>query len=453
MLLSKAGPIVSLLRYQLLFHRKSASWHRKLCYAVQLLAEYAVANAGVFAKDKALFQSFSVRLLSGTLDEVGLDPSGLYWMPRSAISARKIIGQLTELSKWLAGEYGLSEMAPMRDATNHEQVLAAAAWAHRNKASFLGHTESRARAMQEMRRTPYLPKSRPPNLLHQEVVRFPANRLGDLLFHGFLRRRSGTNSATSSGLRDGLITIMMHGAGLRASECFHLWITDVQEHPLDRTKAWVRIGHPTHGATKWLEDGAEVEGTRAEFLATRGLTSRDRIFGKQHAGWKDPALDGKWYLELHWSEPEFGQLFLHLWKRYLEQILRVERVHPYAWLALGGKVPGAVYTLSDFRKSHARAVRRIGLMPRRVDGTTPHGHRHDYGQRLADAGVPPVVLKKCLHHSSLTSQLIYTLPDKERINRELEAARSRMAAGARLDLAQLQQKFARDLATMEAWDL
>ena len=50
---------------------------------------------------------------------------------------------------------------------------------------------------------------------------------------------------------------MMHGAGVRLSECFHLWFGDVQEHPLDPTIAWVRIGHPTHGLTKWTVDGAD----------------------------------------------------------------------------------------------------------------------------------------------------------------------------------------------------
>lgn len=452
-LVTRMGLLQPLLKYQLLFHRRSPSWHRKLCFAVRLLLEYAAAHVGVFAKEKELFQSFGVKLLSGTFDESGLDPSGLYWMPRSATSARKIIGQLTELSQWLAEEYGAPELAPMRDATNHEQVLAAAAWAHRNNASFLGHAESRAKAMQEMRRTPYLPKPRPPNLLHHDVVRFPADRFGDLLFNGFLRTKRAAREPTGVGLRDGLITIMMHGAGLRTSECLHLWIADVQAHPLDRTRAWVRVGHPTHGRTKWLEGGEEVEGTRAEFLVTCGLTARNLVTGKDHAGWKDPALDGKWYLELHWSEPQYGQLFLHLWKLYLKQIVPVKRSHPYAWLALGGNNPGASYTLGDFRKAHARAVRRIGLVPRRVDGTTPHGHRHDYGQRLADAGVPPTVLRKCMHHSSLTSQLIYTQPDKDRINRELEAARGRMAAGARLDVDQLRQKYARDLASFEAWDL
>lgn len=452
-LITPKGPVERLLRYQILFHHKSASWQRKLCCAVRLLLEYAVANTGVFAKERELFQSFSVRLVSGTFDESGTDPSGLYWMPRSATAARKIIGQLTELSRWLAQDCSAAEFAPVRDATAHERVLSAAAWAHRNNASFLGHTESRAKALVEMRRVPYLPKPRSPILLHRDVVRFPADRFGDLLFTGFLRRERNLTDVSAIGLRDGLITLMMHGAGLRASECFHLWVADVQEHPFDQRRAWVRIGHPTHGRTTWADSGGEIDGSRAEFLTTRGLTARSLVIGKQHAGWKDPALDGKWYLELHWSEPAYGQLFLHLWKLYLKRILSLERPHPYAWLAFGGADPAAPYTLSDFRKAHARAVQRIGLVPLRSNGTTPHGHRHDYGQRLADAGVPPTVLRKCMHHASLTSQLVYTQPDKERINRELDAAQQRMAVGARLDVTQLREKYACDLANLEGWNL
>ena len=449
MVLTNVGPLDALLRYQVLFHEKSRTWHLKLCQAVRLLLEYSEANGGIFERPKDLFQSFSVRLLSGTFGADGFDPSGLYWLPRRAANARKLIGQLTELSQWLAREYDVPTLAPLRDATSHEQVLAAAAWAYRNNASFLGHAESRARAVEALRRTPHVPKPKLPNLLHDEVIRFPANRFGDLLFKGFVGRERAPGELPRINLRDVLITLMMHGAGVRLSECFHLWFGDVQEHPLDPTIAWVRIGHPTHALTKWTVDGADVEGTRAEFLATRGLTPRHLLMGKKHAGWKNPALDGKWYLELHWSEPDYGRLFLRLWRLYLRRVVGLDRRHPYAWVTFGGRSPGDPFTIAEFKKAHERAVRRIGLVPSRTNGTRPHGHRHDYGQRLVDAGVSPRVVRKCLHHASLTSQLVYTQPDRDRMTKELEAAHARMAAGAKLDFAQLQQKYLNDVGLLE----
>jgi len=452
-LLTETGPVEPLLRYQLLFYQKSRSWHLKLCQAVRLLWEYAEANSGLFEEPRDLFAAFGVKLMAGTFGPEGLDPSGLYWLPRQPENVRKLVGQLAGFSHWLAGEHGGSEIAPWREASTPERVLAAAGWARRNAASFLGHTASRARAEEQMRWTPYLPRPQLPALLAQEVVRFPADRFGDLLFDGFLRTRRGVEQSLGHNLRDVLITLMLHGAGVRISECFHLWVEDVQEYPLDSTIAWVRIGHPTHGLTQWWDGGKGVEGTRAEYLATHGLTPRTMLGGKVHAGWKNPALDGKWYLELHWSEPDYGRLFLRLWKLYLRYLLALPRRHPYAWVTFDSATPGQLYTISMFMEAHATAVRRIGLVPRRVNGTTPHGHRHDYGQRLADAGVSAVVLRKCLHHASVSSQLVYTQPDRERINRELAAARVSMDAGAKLDLAQICRRWREDMSLLERGEL
>lgn len=91
-LLTDAGPLDGLLNYQLLFHERSRAWHIKLCQAVRLLLEYAAADAGALERPRELFQSFSVRLLSGTFGADGLDESGLYWLPRSLANARKLIG-------------------------------------------------------------------------------------------------------------------------------------------------------------------------------------------------------------------------------------------------------------------------------------------------------------------------------------------------------------------------
>ena len=120
-----------------------------------------------------------------------------------------------------------------------------------------------------------------------------------------------------------------------------------------------------------------------------------------------------------------------------------------AWVRLGGKSPGDVFTVPEFKKAHERAVRRIGLVPSRANGTRPHGHRHDYGQRLVDAGVSPRVVRKCMHHASLSSQLVYTQPDRDRMTKELDQAQARMAAGSKLDFAQLRQKYLGELGWLE----
>ena len=245
---------------------------------------------------------------------------------------------------------------------------------------------------------------------------------------------------------------MLHGAGVRISECFHLWVEDVQEYPLDSTIAWVRIGHPTHGLTQWCGGGKGVEGTRAEYLATHGLTPRTMLGGKVHAGgrirlWMPEVAPGTALVG-----PDYGRLFFG-YGSCIYGISACPRRHPYAWVTFDSATPGKLYTISMFMEAHATAVRRIGLVPRRVNGTTPHGHRHDYGQRLADAGVSAVVLRKCLHHASVSSQLVYTQPDRERINRELAAARVSMDAGAKLDLAQICRRWREDMSLLERGEL
>jgi integrase len=86
----------------------------------------------------------------------------------------------------------------------------------------------------------------------------------------------------------------------------------------------------------------------------------------------------------------------------------VERYHPYAFISYERKNLGKPYTLNAFNKSYAAAMARIGLTTAKVEGRSPHGHRHAYGRRLTRAGIDPIIRKKALHHASLESQIPYT---------------------------------------------
>jgi integrase len=93
---------------------------------------------------------------------------------------------------------------------------------------------------------------------------------------------------------------------------------------------------------------------------------------------------------------------------------------------------GKPYGIDSFERQHRRAVERIGLTVAKAQGTSPHGHRHAYGQALSDANVDPILMKKAFHHKSLESQLVYTEPDRARLVRALEAAAERESTGIRL---------------------
>jgi hypothetical protein len=129
-----------------------------------------------------------------------------------------------------------------------------------------------------------------------------------------------------------LVTLLLHGAGFRESEPFHLYIPDVFPDPTNPTAAKVFIHHPSYGAAPadWRDQrGRPRKGNRAEYLGHQfGLVPRTELMDRRHAGWKGGMHDGAYYKQAYWFLPEYGEWFLHLWHRYLEQVARVERNHP-----------------------------------------------------------------------------------------------------------------------------
>ena len=75
-----------------------------------------------------------------------------------------------------------------------------------------------------------------------------------------------------------------------------------------------------------------------------------------------------------------------------------------------------------FEKVHAAAMRRIGLEPAMPLGTTPHGHRHAYGQYLRQAKLDRKVIQVALHHKSVLSQDVYTQANAAEVAAALQAA-------------------------------
>lgn len=439
-----------LLRYQLLFYdSRGLMWQTKLIEAIRLLLEYAAVNAGLWRTGFEMFEHFPSALRTGTMDAEGNDPSGLFWKSREA-QARVIVQRLDAFSKWFSGKqngYAAAPLNPLRDATRPEQIMSFLAWSHSNERSFLGHADSRSEALERGRKIGSIPITRLPTVIGGSKPRFLEEDMQRLLSDGFVRERTIVDSPYRFNLRDILIVLLMHYGGLRLSECFHIWVCDVEEHPQKRGVAWVRIGHPHLGFVKYVNPASEkvVECSKAEYLLLRhGLIPRDRVLGALNAGWKNPTLDEKWYLEVRWAPERIGRLFLTLWQLYLRQILPLNRPHPYAFVNMDGPHSGAPYKLGCFKKAYARAISRIGLSPSKRNGTTPHGHRHAYGYRLEEVGIIPQTIKNCMHHHSISSQLVYTRPEVEKMNAELTDAEARLAAGIRLSPQQIMEKISRE---------
>jgi integrase len=130
---------------------------------------------------------------------------------------------------------------------------------------------------------------------------------------------------------------------------------------------------------------------------------------------------------VHWFPSCWGELFLTFLKLYITHCRSQRNLHPFLFVSQKARFKGDPYTVDSYRQAHARAVRRIGLFPARSTGTTPHGHRHAYGQRLADVGVDELTIQRVMHHKSPTSQVVYTEAPAAKIGEVLATAQQRLA--------------------------
>ncbi|CAI8867931.1 Site-specific integrase [Pseudomonas sp. IT-P258] len=422
-LLTSAGVLEPLLDYCLSrSHDRSLTWMSKVTRSVRMFLEYLQSNPA--ERDTyRLFQNFAQRLYTGTFDiETGLDPSGLCWAPRSPQDASHIVTQLTDFFDWLGKMRPEAALLNPRYAGGaFDRQTDEAAYQFRRSRAFLGHTWAANAAPTETghrvrgRRLPQVERSEPPA--------FPEERFEELIAKGF-------RTAGRQDYRGMLITLLLHGAGFRESEPFHLYISDVFPDLVCPRQAKVLIHHPSHGAAPadWCDEkGKPRKGKRTEYLAQRfGLMPRTEVMDRRHAGWKGGMHDAAYYKQAYWFLPEYGEWFLQLWYRYLDQVARIERDHPFAFINLSREPVGAMYTLAQYNKAHATACERIGLAVGKALGTTPHGHRHAYGRRLRSAGVDKSLIRRFMHHASEESQEVYTRATAREALAALNAAAQRL---------------------------
>lgn len=434
-ILTEHGPLRPLVDYFLAHTQvRSSAWMTKTAQSVGLLLDYMAENHYCFANPKDMFEAFSQRLYTGTVGEDGTDPSGLYWQGRSPAVVRVLVNCISGFSDWMARELDAKPLNPWREATRSEEMLAWAAWHQKRDRAFLAHTWDRGKASLTMTRARNLLLKRTPVIDHEPVKHFPDDRMSDLIFKGFIvpGKQKSQRLEDRLNLRDILITLLMHYGGLRISEPFHLYVHDVVPDPIHHDHALVRIYHPSQGTAPpdWLDArGKPTNCNRLIYLNRKyGLRPRNEyaLSDQLFAGWKGNALDsGSHFMYVSWFPQWIGELFWKLWVFYMTQRAQLACDHPFAFVTQKGRP----YAIDSFERQHQRAVERIGLQAAKAMGTSPHGHRHAYGQALADAGVDPIFRKTALHHKSLESQVIYTEPDRARLVRALEEATTREQAG------------------------
>lgn len=390
--------------------RASLSRQYRTTRVVGLLLTYLAAHgAGALeATPRRLFAEFVTALRCGTQHLDDAERHGLFWPPRQPRRVALDLQLLNDFTDWLSNRLGTRPLNAWRAATPAERLVALRRAEHRSSKALLGHAAYRASSIADAAwtRSIQVPRDARGSSGMGAVKAFDDLLFPRLLLEGFgLADAVGARDERSR-LRNALIAILLHGGGLRVSEVFHLYPSDVSVHPESPSVALVTLYHPSEGAAP-AKDGLAWR-DREHYLADRWkLRPRHRVRGRFHAGWKNLALSNQDenFTRVHWFPTWWGEVFLGLYRRYIAQrpVLR----HPYLFFSETKRHCGEPYTPASFKQEHARAVRRIGLIPGKNKGTTVHGHRHAYGSRLADARLPPEVIKSALHHCSLDAQDIY----------------------------------------------
>lgn len=401
----------------------SISTIKRFIRSVSLFLDYMNANTNLFDNPKSLFQTFAKRLYTGTIGIDGLDPSGLYWIPNSTSTANSIISSLTLFFDWLSEHYSISNPNPLHEASTNEQFLNYAAWHKKNQNNFLGHIADKSinSTLQKARSI----KGRSQlTVVEDDAIAFP-EKYWNTFFHNGIGRANDFRIV----LRDQLILLLMHGGGLRESEALSLWITDVIEDTDDYDSAIVRIYNEIDGKAPFNWKSYHGSRTRAAYLKENyGRIPRIKMNGTEHIGWKCKIVDHKDnYIQVQWFPSTYGEIFMKIWRLYLRYRVGIDCNHPYAFISFHKSSLGNPYTLNAFHQNYSVGLKRIGLLPNKMEGLGPHGHRHNYGRRLDQAGLSPLIIRRCMHHKSFDSQIRYTARSQKSISESLSKATQMLA--------------------------
>lgn len=419
---TESGLLISHLRYLACHAYKSGSWQDRSVFALMLLIRYINVNQSIFETATSLLRSFSHSLCLGTMNPSTLeDQSRLYWSPRSSEDANALLGHITAYTDWLSEqpEYDQQRINKFRKATSVEQRLNWCAYYHRHSRVFLNHLSSANMHSFSLNHVRQVHAHQRASIQSNTTKRFPVNEVRQLLDYGMVRPKAGVDQQGKPfpDFKNQAITLLMHYGGVRKSEVFHLYLSDIHVDR-QRSEAIVRIYHPGEGASPDPRYRNRREYLSREFsLKPRtDYTKSERL----HSGWKAPLLtDKRKFFQVQFFPPEKAAEFLLIWRDYLVH-QRVEpssfSTHPYAFTNSNGQPE----TLKNFQRMHGDAVERIGLKHSKSVGTTEHGHRHAYGYRLAEHGFSQVEIQKAMHHKSPDSCLVYIQPTDDELRSRMK---------------------------------
>ncbi len=406
-------------------HNKSSAWQMKVARAVGLLYDYYVAAPPAPSEERNYLSAFLNALMAGTIAADGTDPTGLFWRPTSWGAVREYIRDLTAFSDFCVAEAGGDVLLNPHVEPSFQRRLALVRAADRrfSKSLFqhLGNAKQKARQVAERSRAVAGPDV--PHVARRTPA-YPAEKFQELLGIGFRRRTKG-EFWEQYNIRDMMIALLQRHGGLRVSEPFNIFASDITRHPHIPGGALVQLVHPVIGGIQRFNalTGASETVSRAVYLRERwGRIPRSQMTGSQAAGWKNLRLEmgaPHWSAPVYWWPASAGVLFMQLFRMYIAHVMPRNLEHPYLFVSLRGASRGTPLSRESYAESLEAANRRIGLETSKELGTSPHGFRHRYARDLRAQKFDPLVIQAMLHHASQESQEVYTRANVEDVQNAL----------------------------------
>lgn len=441
---------VRIMRYQPLLDyyadhaAMSYKWMHNAARAMGTLVDHSLAAAaspdyhiwkaqGVL--QRRLLRGLARSLVYGTMQ---LAPNGriadatkLYWSGLGKRQAKVLLSSLTLHFRWLRDDPAAASwvQAAATDATTNIPSVAlglAMELAMRKQNSLLGHLKG-------MKKEPahaFPGVIRRPTKIVDAVPAFPAKYVAPFLYRSFIDEANDGDEAAQ------IVAHLIFALGIRASEAFHLYATDIQ---FIRDDAYIFFHHPETG--KINRAGAEI--SRTDYLRDFGFIPRNLDEGSPlKAGWKGMAGDDVGTPGFFLPIASLRRRTAMLLRRYLlvtRPAIMARRPasagdHPFLLVTtrrhdtLHGVGVGDPYTMSAFDFSWTQAIKWVGkryddprmLVPDKAGGTTKHGGRHFFGRFLHSLGVEGPIIQRCMHHASLKSHHVYTRLTAFEINHLLQ---------------------------------
>ncbi|MGI1999407.1 hypothetical protein [Shewanella sp. AC91-MNA-CIBAN-0169] len=450
----------SLVNYSIANSDKSISWHRTRVRAIGLFYDFCQCECNISilkgsAPHRTIFRSFSNSLLMGTIDiKSGLDSTKLYWPPSSIAVTKRVCSAITDFISYLNDE-GISNSTFLKTESlttlNNEpaslKFLIQAIII--KKLSFLGHLSSASKLAKKLQDQKHLEiikhsSSTVTTWSAESAKRFPTDLIGPLFKYGFILDDKSEIPHEREDITAKMITLLLFFSGTRNSEPLHLWFNDVTPDYSGSGLCQVHLRHPSDAKTFIIGE----DKLRSQYLAERGLMPRTKGPSKSYkVGWKnlltDKSLTAPVFFLHSNAQFLFNQMYIYYLTVFRPNLIEVNRnlgrpEHPFLFVsngvnrATGESYIGSPYSLSAYKKAFTRALDRVEnildiVIPRGLEyGTVPHGGRHFFAGSLADMGIQPKIIQKCLRQRSVLSQGAYTAPTFQRIQDSLNQAKQSM---------------------------